>query len=239
MCLNRNGFVHHRYILLPFYSVLHLINLIIFLLIFEFVFPCRRDVLFLVLSFWYSIFCTCWWLPSWCSMVRLLFWKFLWNPLLINTFQEWDLKLSRKSFRNKSSLFAVNQNHISDDRCMIMTFKHVFECDWLILDTVHMPLYKRVYTLCFSLLKLFLFNILLFTTLMMEKDMLSLFPFPVFPLLPFRMSEPFLTLQTINRISFMERCCGLLFICRIARNTEMLANGAPRLRCLVPPSPYL
>lgn len=24
----------------------------------------------------------------------------------------------------------VNQNHLTDDKCMIITFEHEFECDW-------------------------------------------------------------------------------------------------------------
>lgn len=42
-----------------------------------------------------------------------------------------ETKMSCKSYRNKwSFFFEVNQNHYINDRCMIITLEHGFECDW-------------------------------------------------------------------------------------------------------------
>lgn len=47
-----------------------------------------------------------------------------------------------KLFMDSWSLFVVDQNHFIDDRYMKITFKHEFECDWLILSTVTCPIMK-------------------------------------------------------------------------------------------------
>lgn len=39
-----------------------------------------KDVLFLVMSSWCSISFTCWWWPSWCSVVHLIFLEFFDMP---------------------------------------------------------------------------------------------------------------------------------------------------------------
>lgn len=49
-----------------------------------------RDVLYLVTSLSCPIFSTCWRRLSRCSKVQLTFWKFVYTPVLIDTFPQWD-----------------------------------------------------------------------------------------------------------------------------------------------------
>lgn len=121
-------------------------------------FLCVLSILLLVMSLC-SIDSTCWWWPSQCAMVKLMFQIFLYPLIPFNNEipnmlwkifkdrqQSNKTKMISMTILEKQLIFSWGQMDLRTKcRCMMITFEHEFwKC---FINSEHMPHYKRVWTL--------------------------------------------------------------------------------------------